>query len=510
MKQSKHLFRGLVLAAVLLIMLISVTACGEKKKEKRRPESFQDYNSSDMTLGVVEGYIFDSSVHKNLPNANVMTYSSRDEAFRALANGEIDGVADDEPVIRAIMRSEDSVEIMEGYLEQDDYGFIFPKNEAGEKLSAEFNQYLKSLKDSGELAKLDDKWFGKETFNKKSEDIGELTAEKGTLKFAFEQNNIPFAYISAGKPVGYEIDIIIGFCKEMGYGLEPESLIFTDMLEKVAGGDYDIGCGAVTITEERGEKLCFSDPDYSGGISICRLIETEDENQGGLIDSFTRSFRNAFIAEKRYKQFFTGIGITVLITLLTIIIGTQLGLILYCFSRKSFLLVRGLIKLQIWILYRIPVIMIIMLCYYLYYRDLAIGGIVAAVIGFVLVFSTAVYRLIERHVRKVGGGALEDDYRLEAVDTVEMLKILFEERGSDIKEDFKELLILLIKATTVAGYVAVQDMTRTFETIRKDSLEIMLPLAATTIVYFILISIVSLIFKKKNEGMSVKFMGDIC
>ncbi len=498
MKHSKHLFRRLVFFAALLLVLVSATACGKKDKLKKRPETFQDYNNSNMTLGVAEGYIFDSSVHKILPEVKVMTYRSRDDLFRALANGEIDGVADDEPIIRAIMRSVDTVEIMDGYLEPADYGFIFPKDAAGEKLSKEFNEYLKTLKESGELAKLDDKWFGKETFNKKSSDMDELSGEKGTLKFVFEENNIPFAYMSAGKPVGYEIDILIGFCREMGYRPEPHIRTFGEMLDSVAAGEYDIGCGAVTITEERGEKLRFSEPDYSGGISICRLTETEDTDQGGLIDSFTRSFKNAFIEENRYQLFLKGIGITLLITVLAALIGTQLGLVLYCFSRKGWLIVRGLIRLQIGILYRIPVIMIIMICYYLYYMDLAIGGIVAAVIGFVLVFSTAVYRLLERHVRKVGDGALEDDYRLEAVDTVEMLKILFGERGIDIKEDFKELLIMLIKATTVAGYVAVQDMTRTFETIRKDSLEIMLPLAATTAVYFILISIVSCLFRQRK------------
>jgi polar amino acid transport system substrate-binding protein len=63
--------------------------------------------------------------------------------------------------------------------------------------------------------------------------------------------------------------------------------------------------------------------------------------------------------------------------------------------------------------------------------------------------------------------------------------------GKEMITDFKNIVVRLIKATAVVGYIAVDDMTRTFDLIRKDSLEITLPLVTTMILYILIIVIVT-------------------
>ena len=205
-----------------ILVIILVCGCGKKEevKVRRSFDSLKELNNEDVRIGVVSGYIFDRVVLRSLPKAQVVYFNDRDEIYKALSFGDIDAIADDEPIIRARLRTTDEFEMIDGYLEEDEYSFIFPKTEEGKRLSEEYSSYIEGLKANGQLSYLDEKWFGNSTENKKSKDINELTGENGVIRFAFDKSNIPFAYMSADKPTGYDIDLLIGFCEEYGYGLE--------------------------------------------------------------------------------------------------------------------------------------------------------------------------------------------------------------------------------------------------------------------------------------------------
>lgn len=487
---------GLVL--LVLIMCFSICSCGKKQKEeKAKPEVLKDFDSDDITIGVVSGYIFDNSVAGALPDANIKYFSSRDNAYRALASGVVDGVADDEPIVRSILRSTDDLGIIDGYLEPAEYAFVFTKDEKGKKLSEEFSEYVKKSRKSGELDALDKKWFGNQTDNKQSDDYEDLPAKNGTLKLAFDDSNIPFAYMSAGKPVGYDIDLAIGFCREYGYGLMISKVDFSSMLSGTADGIYDMGCGAITITEERKNNLYFSEADYEGGVCICvSKVITGKNSDKGMLSSFKRSFKRVFVNKDRYKLFIKGVLITLIITFFATVVGVPFGYLLYISSQRSGLINRVLSKLVIWILQGIPAVMLISMLYYSYYEDMRRGGIIAAIIGFGLTFAIDIYMIIKRYAAKVLGGSVERDYRLYAIDTAEFLRKLFDDYGYDIRYDFTDKLTTLLKMTAVVGYIAVYDMAKIFEVIKRDSLETALPLLATTVVYFIIIKIIALGFHK--------------
>ena len=488
------------LLILILIMCAFMAACGKKEEEEKtkKPEKLEEFNDENITIGVVSGYIFDSSVEKALPNAQIKYFDNRDNAYRALVSGVVDGVADDEPIIRSAMRSTDELILIDGYLEASDYGFVFPKDEEGKKLCDEFSEYMSGIKESGELASLDEKWFGNDTGNKTSEDYTKLPAKNKVIRLAFEEDNIPFVYMSAGKPVGYEIDLAIGFCEKYGYGLELEKVAFTDLLSGTENGTYDMGCGSITVTEERMEKLYFSTPDYSGGVCICAAKGVvEKSSEGSAKNSFKRSFKRVFVKEDRYKLFLKGIAVTLIITLLSVCVGLPFGLLVYVSSRRSSFVGRGLSRFLMWFFQGMPAIMLIMILYYTYYRDMYAGGIIASVLGLGLLFSEKIYAILERYGAKSDEGKIEKDYRLYAFDTKDYLKKLFAVSGEDIKYDFKDKLITLFKATSVVGYIAVWDMTKVFDILRTESLETGMPLVATTIVYFILIKLISMCFKPR-------------
>ncbi|MBQ8118374.1 MAG: transporter substrate-binding domain-containing protein [Lachnospiraceae bacterium] len=490
--QKKQFYPSKNRMIMLLVAVLSgivLTACGKVAEAPERLEKLADFNRPGIRIGVADGYIFGQAVEKALPEATVVPYDTREEVYKALQVGEVDGVADDEPIIRAILRSTDAIQLIEEYLEPSEYAFVFPKDEQGKKHSEEMSAYVQSLKHSGQLQEFDTKWFGNNTGNKFSRDV-ELSGENGTLVIAYDTSNIPFAYNSAGKPVGYDIDLAIGFCNAYGYGLELREADFTDMLDGVAAGDFDAGCGAITVTEARQKDHYFSAADYVGGISIC-VWDRGGRTDGTEADSELREhFRQSFVEDGRGVLFVRGVATTLLIALLAALFGTSFGMILFMFSRRAPRLIRGGTRLLVWLIQGIPVIMMVMMLYYIYYRDAYGGGVISAVLGFTIWFGCEVYRIIQNTAMTAQNRGTERDYRLEAIDSDEFFHALWQHSESVIRRAYREKIELLIKATSVVGYIAVQDMTKVFERIRMESYETLLPLCVTTAVYFLVIKLV--------------------
>ncbi|MCR4716924.1 MAG: transporter substrate-binding domain-containing protein [Lachnospiraceae bacterium] len=485
----------LILLMAFSCLIFSSCSKNEKVNKIKAPDNIAEFNDPEVTVGVVDGYIYEDVVKRQLPDANIKLFSTREIAYKALLTGAVSGVVDDEPIIRAIIRSTDVFYDLDGYVEEADYAFAFPKNSRGNQLRAQFDEYVDILENTGGLKKLDDKWFGSETDNKTSESFESLNGTKGTITFAYDGENVPFEYMSANKAVGYEIDLLIGFCKKYGYKVSARKMAFSDMLDSVAAGKVDMASSAITVTDERSERMSFSRPCYSGGVSIAVNSDKVKEYGKSKATGISYHFKKAFIEKDRYMLILKGLLITILIVFFAVLIGTPLGYILYIISRRSNLVVRGIVRAFIWLVNKTPAIMIIMLVYYKYYTDLTLGGIAAAIVGFSLCFSEEMYRIIETYVARVDDGKLEKDYRLWFSKSSDFFKELFSHFRNDIINDFSEKVVLLVKETAVVGYIAVYDLTKVLETIRVDSLELTFPLLMTTLIYIVLIAIISRFLK---------------
>ena len=83
----------------------------------------------------------------------------------------------------------------------------------------------------------------------------------------------PYEYYEDGVEAGIDIDIVKAVCEKLGYDLELVDTEFGSIIAGVATGKYDIGFGAITITEERSKSVHFT-TSYATGIQS--IIVTED------------------------------------------------------------------------------------------------------------------------------------------------------------------------------------------------------------------------------------------
>ena len=475
------------------MILCIFSGCGGKSN--KTIASLDDLKGKGTNIAVSTGSIFPEHVLKALPEANILYLNTLADQVNALKSGKADAVALDEPTARNIMSQDDAVTVMSELLEEADYAFIFQKSQTGEELCSGLNEYILKIKNDGTMGSLQKKWFDSgDVSSVERPDYRELNDVNGTLRLV-TTDNPPFAFISEGMSAGYDVEIFYNFCKENGYAMEVTDVNMDAMLSGIQSGRYDVGCCGVTVTEERKENMLFSEPDYSGGTTL--LIRKESAgSSGNFFTSLADNFYKTFVRENRWKMFLEGIGTTMLITILSILLGTSIGFVVFMICRKGNRVANTITRFCIWLIHGMPVVVLLMILYYIVFGKMAISGTVVSIIGFTLIFAAAVFSMIKAGVGTVERGQMEAAYALGYSNRKAFFRIILPQALPHIMPSYKSEITSLIKATAVVGYVAVQDLTKMGDIVRSQTYEAFFPLISVAVIYFVLAAILTLVVKK--------------
>ena len=463
-------------------------------------------------IGVQTGQTFDAMIAARLPEATLVYYNNKADLINALTTGKIVSFAADEPVAKVQMQENDRLTYVPEYLDSFEFGYVFAKNEEGAKLRGQMNGYLQTIQADGTLAEIDRRWFSLDDADKVLPDYKSFPAPNGILRLATEALYEPFTYIKNNEIVGYDIDIIVRFCEAYGYGLEIEDMNFAGILPSVQSGKSDVGAAGITITAERAESVYFSDPNYSGG-TVMMVLKAETPStspanstvqEESFWDGLKSSFNKTFIRENRWKLFLEGIGTTMLITLLSILFGTGLGFLVFMLCRNGNILANGVTRFSVWLVTGTPMVVLLMILYYVIFGSVAISGIAVAVIGFTLTFGAAVFGLLKMGVGTIDRGQYEAAYALGHSNRHTFFKIILPQAIPHVLPAYQGEIVGLIKATAIVGYIAVQDLTKMGDIVRRRTYEAFFPLIAITVIYFVLEGLFSIAVSRIRVSIDPK------
>ena len=499
MSIDKRKLRALC-AALLLILIVSLFGgCGAKNAgengKNREITSLEDLKAPGTKIGAITGSNFPDHILRSLPEADIRYYETVADQLSALKSGKIDAFAEDEPVGRNIMAQDSAVTMLSELLEEVNYGFIFQKSEAGKALCDEVSEFILKIKDDGTMQSLQEKWFESGDLSSvPMPDYRDLPARKGTLKLA-TIDSPPLSFMKGGLMAGYDIELFYLFCGEYGYALTMTDVSVSALLSAVQSGKYNSGCGGISITEERKESMYFSEPDYSGGTALM-VRKTDAGSDGNFFASIAESFEKTFIRENRWKMFLEGIGTTLLITFLSVIFGTVLGFAVFMCCRKGNRFANAVTRFCIWLIHGMPVVVLLMVFFYIIFGKVNISGTVVSIICFTLIFASAVFNMLKSGVGAIDRGQTEAAYALGFSDRRAFFRVILPQALPHFMPAYKGEITSLIKATAVVGYVTVQDLTKMGDIVRSQTYDAFFPLLAVAAIYFLLAAILIFIVKK--------------
>lgn len=179
-----------------------------------------------------------------------------------------------------------------------------------------------------------------------------------------------------------------------------------------------------------------------------------------------------------------GLLATVVISLLSLLIGTLVGCGLYALTLNRRRWLQNVSKWWKVVVRGTPVMVLILIVFYLLF-----GGhcpILAASIAIGLIFANFVAGNLQSSIDAVGRGQMEAGKMLGFSKWQTMRYIVLPQALRIGMPTYKFQAVATVKGTSVVGYVAIQDLTLAAQTIRTSTGQDLLPLLVTTLIYFLL------------------------
>lgn len=179
-----------------------------------------------------------------------------------------------------------------------------------------------------------------------------------------------------------------------------------------------------------------------------------------------------------------GLLATVVISALSLLIGTLVGCGLYALSQNRHRWLQNVSKWWKVVVRGTPLMVLILIVFYLLF-----GGhcpILAASIAIGLIFANFVAGNLQSSIDAVGRGQMEAGQMLGFSKWQTMRYIVLPQALRIGMPAFKFQAVATMKGTSVVGYVAIQDLTLATQAIRNGVGQDLLPLLITTLIYFLM------------------------
>ncbi|MBR5886877.1 MAG: ABC transporter permease subunit [Akkermansia sp.] len=457
-------------------------------------------------LGVPQGTVQDIYLMETYPQLELQRHNFEADMMLALEKGICDAAIMDDVICYALARKKPNILLFEDpSLPKNFMGMAFNHTAKGKELCRQFNEFLADLRESGELEEICSNWIrNTETAQMPKLDI---PTEGEPIIVGMEPCTEPIVFMRGEEIVGMDAELIYRFAAHIGRPVEIKNIDYYGLLTAVAAGKVDIASSGFLITAERGESVLFSDPYYT---SISVIATRKDLNlkgepsavtkaAQGIIGSITDSFYRNIIAEKRYMLIWDGLKATFAIAFFSTLLGTVVGAAI-CYLRMSHSKFwQWIARVYIDIMRGTPILILLMLMYYVAFAGTQVEALYVAIITFSLNFGAYVSEMFRSAITSIDRGQSEAGIAMGFSPFHSFYYIVLPQAIKRVLPVYKGEVISLIKNTSVVGYIAIADLTKMTDIIRARTFDPFFPLLMVAILYFLIAWLFTFILDRASK-----------
>lgn len=488
---------------IFLICLLSLASCNVKK-EVYEPKSLDELTGHK--LGLMEGSVQASYAEANLKDKGVelVYFPSIPDGLMAVRQGAADvffgnPLATFNEAFKSqhmkICLNVEEIEALTGY----------GLKKGNDGLRNELDSFIDKLKDSGELDEILSRWLSPDNTDfhdtYRLDPIPSIPSGKGKiLKIGISENNPPATIMVDNKWTGYEIEILQRFAEEYGYQLKVTSYTFNNLIPAVNSGLEDIIASTLILTEERKQKIDFSHVTVNLHTALI-VADPGYKPSGTLWQRIKASAYSSLVKENRWRLIVQGFKATLVIALSSFFLGCIFGGLVCSLrmSRKKWK--RALAKAYIYFMRNTPILVFIMILFYVVFAGSGLSPICVAIIAFSLNSAAFIAEIYRAGIQSVDRGQTEAAVALGFTNLRAFFNIVVPQAAKQSLPVFTNECITLLKGTSIVGYISIIDLTKASDLIRSSSFEAFFPLLLITVVYFILASIITFALEKAVNRM---------
>ncbi len=209
------------------------------------------------------------------------------------------------------------------------------------------------------------------------------------------------------------------------------------------------------------------------------------------MEKIFNSFYNSVIYDDRYKYIFEGLFHTILIALFAVIIGIIIGIVIAIIRNnyevnKKFRVLNSISKIYVDIIRGTPVILQLMIIYYVIFKSVNINILIVGVIAFGINSGAYVSEIIRAGINSIDKGQMEAGLSLGLKYGEVMRLIILPQAIRNILPALGNEFITLLKETSVGAYIGIVELTKASDIIASRTYDYFFPLIIIAIIYLIM------------------------
>ncbi len=219
-------------------------------------------------------------------------------------------------------------------------------------------------------------------------------------------------------------------------------------------------------------------------------------------------FYNTVVYDGRYMLLLRGLEKTIIISfgavLLGIIIGGLVSIIRYTYkNKKIFKFLNKLCNLYVGVIRGTPVLLQLMIIYYVIFRTSSISPIIVGILAFGLNSGAYCAEIFRSGFDSVDDGQMEAGLSLGLSYTKTLIHIIIPQAVKISLPSMGNELVTMIKETSIVGYIGILDLTKASDTIASRTYNYFFPLIIVALIYLFLTTIISKVMKSIERKLDI-------
>ena len=230
------------------------------------------------------------------------------------------------------------------------------------------------------------------------------------------------------------------------------------------------------------------------------------EAQKGFFEKIKSSFELNFIKDKRYMYLVFGFWNTILMSFFAVLVGVILGffvaVIRSTHDMTGKLKIPNLIcHLYLTVIRGTPVVVQLLIIYFVIFSKLDVSKVLVGIIAFGINSGAYVAEIIRSGIMSIDKGQMEAGRSLGLSYSKVMLLVILPQAFKNVLPALGNEFIVLLKETSVAGYIALQDLTKGGDIIRSQTYDAFMPLIAVALIYLAIVILFTKLLGILEKGL---------
>lgn len=213
-----------------------------------------------------------------------------------------------------------------------------------------------------------------------------------------------------------------------------------------------------------------------------------------MLQSLQDRFYLNFIKDDRWMYIVDGLKVTLLVTFFAVLIGIVIGFLVATvrstYDKTGKLKILNILcQIYLTVIRGTPVVVQLLIIYFVIFGNVNIDKIPVAIMAFGFNSGAYVAEIFRSGIMSVDGGQFEAGRSLGFNYVQTMRYIIMPQAFKNVLPALGNEFIVLLKETSVAGYIALQDMTKAGDIIRSRTYDAFMPLIAVALIYLAMVLI---------------------